>query len=812
MKARLVRTKTSGQSLPIIALVIVVLIGMVALALDVGNTYAEQRSTVRASNAAALTGMGKVIGGSQDQDVYQAIVKSLQSNNIRVANRGVPPQSGERLLQAMYLDAKGNWLADVGDIGAGAPPSGAKYLQVKVTGKVDTFFARVVGQQTLPVGADAYASRGPCTSGVFPIVIRQDYLNENGFVAPGDPDQMQYYKTYSDANYRNKTQRRLYLKDNSNLNGGFSYLRWLSDPSTANQTGLAAGLTGDGNLDEGFQEAPWQNNNSLGLNAPPGYPELPGQLSPGDWVWANSGLSNANGGGPNSGTATQLNWHIQNHTVMYLPIYDTNSGQGNTAAYHIKRLAAFMLVGYGHQGGQGKGWYYDMVYIGKAADCPMVTTPPPPDTETPDIAGSVWFRPRSKVVPQTRPPVLYEIILDISGSMSWNFAGQTGSRSNPTQCTGVVFTNPCNGGWSPTSERRIRIAKDAIKGFIGNMAANDTMKIVTFNGSLNGGYSNQRAVNDLTKVLPSTGWSSDQTALKNAIETISNDTNGTTPSATGIARANQEMASAPTKDPVSGQTYKRVVIFLTDGVANVRRDGRPEVYTGNCLQGSSEIAACNFGYTNTNPPVAKPVTAMGIEASSLKQLATIYVIAMAGVDETGLKDVASASNYPFFSSAESGAELQGIFANIATNVKSGTCVPTDGIRFINKIQEENVGDVPPPSGPVSYPTVGYVYLYDQNGSALPNGRGKAPIQIDAETGALTYRFNDLPTGTYTMRAFVGYRGADDLSRIYDLIYDPNTGSSATTTSFTLQPPNGLGTVVSMPPTYLDMQGSVCPNP
>ena len=810
MKACLVRTKTSGQSLPIIALMIVVLVAMVALAVDVGNTYAEQRSTVRASNAAALTGMGKVISGGQDLEVYQAIVKSLESNNIHVAAWATAPKSGERLLEAKYLDAKGNWLADVGGIQNGLPPSGAKYVQVKVTGKVDTFFARVVGQQTLPVGADAYAARGPCTSGVFPIVIRQDYLNENGFVPPSDPDQMQYYKTnYSDATYHYKTQRRLYLKDNSNLNGGFSYLRWLSDPSTANQTGLADGLTGDGNLDNGFQEVvPWPDNNSLGLNEPQGYPELPGQLSPGDWVWANSGLSNANGGGPNSGTATQLNWHIEKKTVMYLPIYDTNSGQGNTAAYHIKRLAAFILVGYGHQGGQGMGWYYDMVYIGQANDCPQITTPPPSDTQTPDIAGAIWFRPRSKEVPQSRPPVQYEIILDISGSMSWNFAGQTGSNGSPTQCTGVAWNNACYNGWNPTSQRRIRIAKDAIKGFIGNMAANDTMRIVTFHDELNSGYSNSRAISNLTAALPA-DWSSDQTVLKNAVESISDSTAGVTPSAVGIAAGNQVLASAPTKDPVSGQTYKRVVIFMTDGVANVRRDGRRESYTGSC---GTEIASCNIGYTDSNPPVAKPITAMSIEADSLKQLGTIYVIAVAGVDETGLKNVASAPNYPFFASAENGADLQGIFANIATNVKYGTCVPAGGNQFINKVTEENIGDVPPPNGPLSYPTVGYVYLYDQNGNALPNGKGKAPIQVDAQTGVLTYHFNDLPTGTYTMRAFVGYRGDDDASRVYDLIYDPNTGSSTTTTSFTLQQPTGLGTVVSMSPTYLDMQGSVCPNP
>src|SRR5262249_54151293 len=128
-----------------------------------------------------------------------------------------------------------------------------------------------------------------------------------------------------------------------------------------------------------------------------------------------------------------------------------------------------------------------------------------------------------------------------------NFAGQTGSNGNPTQCTGVAWNNACYNGWNPTSQRRIRIAKDAIKGFIGNMAANDSMRIVTFHDELNNGFSNSRAINNLTAALPA-DWSSDQTVLKNAVESISDSTSGVTPSAVGLAAGNQVLASAPTKD------------------------------------------------------------------------------------------------------------------------------------------------------------------------------------------------------------------------------------------------------------------------
>src|SRR4029079_11755386 len=103
------------------------------------------------------------------------------------------------------------------------------------------------------------------------------------------------------------------------------------------------------------------------------------------------------------------------------------------------------------------------------------------------------------------------------GSVSWNYAGQAGKSNNATQCTGVVYTSPCDGGWSPTSERRIYIAKQAIKSFIDQMQPNDSMRIVAYSGNLNSNYSDQNAINGLTKAYPTTGWSSDHTLLKDGV-------------------------------------------------------------------------------------------------------------------------------------------------------------------------------------------------------------------------------------------------------------------------------------------------------
>src|ERR1044071_6621632 len=99
------------------------------------------------------------------------------------------------------------------------------------------------------------------------------------------------------------------------------------------------------------------------------------------------------------------------------------------------------------------------------------------------------------------------------------------------------------------------------------MNANDSMQIISFSDNLTGGYSNQNAINKLTRW---SDWSSDKATLKTAVDNagaVGGDfykTKGRTSSATAIASGNQQFSKAKDKS-LDGQDYKRVTIFLTDG-------------------------------------------------------------------------------------------------------------------------------------------------------------------------------------------------------------------------------------------------------
>src|SRR5439155_5204688 len=114
----------------------------------------------------------------------------------------------------------------------------------------------------------------------------------------------------------------------------------------------------------------------------------------------------------------------------------------------------------------------------------------------------------------------------------------------------------------------------------------------------------------------------------------------------------------------------------------------------------------------------------------------------------------------------------------------GTCQPTGGNTWQPTIAPDQVGNVPPPQGPLAYPTVGYSYLYDENGHSLPNG--KAPIEVDPQSGRLSYRYDNLAPGIYQLKAFVGYKGKDSLSRVYNMILAPNTQTLDDSITFQLK--------------------------
>lgn len=166
-----------GAVLIYVALILPLLIGVAALAIDGSNAYAQQRRMQTAADAAALAGAQRLALGG-DSAAVQSAVQSLAT-----ANR-----------------ATGfTWAAIDGNTG----------VRVTVERTFDTFFAGSIGRPTLTVGATA-AARYVSVSGagnLMPMAI------------PEQPGGFAFGQPYS-------------LKDDGKIGpGSFGWLSWQGNPS-----------------------------------------------------------------------------------------------------------------------------------------------------------------------------------------------------------------------------------------------------------------------------------------------------------------------------------------------------------------------------------------------------------------------------------------------------------------------------------------------------------------------------------------------------------------------------------------------------
>jgi hypothetical protein len=826
MNHRLSRAKSRGQSIPIIALIIVVLFGMVGLAVDVGNTYAANRNAVRATNAATLAGMDKLIKGGSDEDIATVIAASFRSNGIdpMMSETGTV-SAGQRRVKAVYLDSNGNPLLSSCWIGnCGAVPANVQYIQIQVTGTVDTYFARIVGTNTLPVKAQAFAAQCTPVNGVYPIAVNSESLGASGFLPPTEPEQAPYYGIYRDSQYPTGLyQRRIYLKENLGTSGSFNYLRWSSDPNAGSATSTQDMLSGDGNLDLGFDEVvPWPDPNSA---APLGYPRQPHQLSDGDWIYTNSGLSTA------SAVVDALQYHIDHRTVLNLPIVSTPVGSGNTAAVHFERMGAFYIRGYGFQNPGGEfGWYMDLVYLGPANKTACLRGNVEQGLRGLGISGQVYINPRWQMPQAPHQPIAYQMILDVSGSMNWDFMGHgsnNGSNSGPHWNCETEFANDpypysdqCNTPpdiWHTQSERRVYVAKNAIYNFINKMDANDTMRLIIFSSNSSGqGYASSPA-----------GWNGNQATLRTTVQNAgmyNNDpykTYGGTAGAQAMQQARQLLATVPSQAP-NGQEYKPVVIFMTDGVSNyfldgTRNDARDVCGSMSVFQALNTPYPCQTGTTSSGRE--RPITAMLTQANQMKSTypnLALYVIGMANAPSTGLDRVASDPSM-YFQATQAGV-VDSILTQINAQVEGGTCTPTGGFEWLDHVDTPHL-----PSTTVfpdlSATTLGYMYIYEPSAGIA---KYTLPIQHDPITGKLSFAIpppdpsnpssTGITPGNYEMAAYVGYKGDDQVSRSYDWFINPGTLQGAGRTSFAVTSASTLGRSVPLDPVFLDLRPTVrvCP--
>jgi Flp pilus assembly protein TadG len=163
-----------GQIIVLAVLAMTTLIGGVALVLEAGNAYAQERGVQNGADAAANAGaavLAQRLGGvtKTDADVLAAVTSSATANNITIGSA------------AYYTDVTGNPLNAVGVIvtppaaarvGGGTIPPGAQGVWVGGGRTYGTFFGHVIGISSMGASAEATAVTGRLTGGAFlPVVF-----------------------------------------------------------------------------------------------------------------------------------------------------------------------------------------------------------------------------------------------------------------------------------------------------------------------------------------------------------------------------------------------------------------------------------------------------------------------------------------------------------------------------------------------------------------------------------------------------------------------------------------------------------------
>src|SRR5688572_4490015 len=154
MRLRTPSRDPKGQTLVIVGVGMVVLVGMVGLVIDVGLQWGDNRGSQNASDASAEAGaivlMEYMLGASHDDDdVLEAVDEAAAAGEIDVE-------------LAEYTDFQGVPLDPPVEVGSGgAIPEGAQGVRVVGTRTHETVFARVLGVDELSVNTDATAVSGP---------------------------------------------------------------------------------------------------------------------------------------------------------------------------------------------------------------------------------------------------------------------------------------------------------------------------------------------------------------------------------------------------------------------------------------------------------------------------------------------------------------------------------------------------------------------------------------------------------------------------------------------------------------------------
>ena len=296
-----------GQSLVIVALAMVGLIAFLALVIDGGMAFAARRQMQNAADSASLAGAHmlqfRIYTDDTCGDAENAILEAV---NTYAERNGVQDPSTNVQSFFIYVDENGQIVQIEAIDGTGCVPDDAEGVRVRTETTFDSYFARVVGRDSL--GAAARASvlatggnPGAAFEGFFPLAVNCDYDGDDDDDDCGDDFTLG--ETY-----------RIFDTDDKEAPGSFG---WLD-------------LNGSQNFPH--EMACWI--------APTSYPAcaqilVEGEV-PGDWD-TSPGVTNA------------LKDEVNNRLgdLVVIPFYDyTNGETGSNLDYHLIKLAVMRIHEY----------------------------------------------------------------------------------------------------------------------------------------------------------------------------------------------------------------------------------------------------------------------------------------------------------------------------------------------------------------------------------------------------------------------------------------------------------------------------------
>lgn len=763
------RRKKPGQSLPLIALMIVVIIGVIGLSVDVGNAYGQQRRMQNAANASALSAMNAVIANQTNQQVWDSVKKTLAANRIDTKSA-----SYDFWADYVFADKQpqlvGQWLngAETVPNANQTRPANVIRLQITIKERVDTYFARVVGRDQLAVNVNGNACVGGYGVGVYPIGVpvtpMKGYHQLYSPSAPNTPiatnsalwNQVASgnWDTPSTPNGPTMVGNIIYLPV-ENEGGGTpsgTHIAWMSWTGANGASDLGASLTYPGNLQAGFQEGP-KADATLPSSAPNKQLELQ------DWVNGDTGVKNT--------VKAQLDKLVADQRIVILPMYQTSGKVNGKSSFYVTKMGRFKLIEYGSQGNPK---YLKAMYLGNAPAGADGCAKEPPIIETYSIAGTA----RLNRVWRTKPPSSVTndiiIVMDETGSMQYDWAdrrpGMSGYQANDARILSArraikTFVQDYNLQDDPDA----RISFIAFSGDGGSKAQLARLLNKGTNGWITACNASQIA-NDCGSVTNK--WKDIQQAADNL------NPNGYTPGPYAFERVMDQLQTADSYR--NGKQVRKVVVFATDGVFNVygSKPGGSGFPPGGVVSCPPNI---NYDCTNSaeyNMVENRPVWQAQQRAAEIKQTgASIFTIALkpdcpANVQNCfnpkGLSDMSSGSGY-YYQVSDSNA-MNNIYQLILAKIGNDQCVPKE-------VTELAPGATVRLSRPDN-PSVKYSTVADSEGR---------------------YVFNNLPQGNYVVTADPITRTSpeDGLQRLYPRVRNGLSLSEEGQASVTIdskQRPNG----------------------